>query len=640
MNFFSKIMSKKIYLNLWISLVLLLLFSLGTTFFLFAIAPGPLNEFLEILKAVPSLFFLNFIPILFLMLLFFFLTNNSAFSICLISALFAILGLVNRTKISMRQDPLLPTDLTLMRETSAVVNTFDTSLLIKIFSFLAIIILFLLITAVFFRCRKVSTRLRIIGCISTILVIFGANTFLYQSETIYNKYPVQGNIYFQVNHYNSKGLVYCFLYGFNTLKVEKPEGYSPSEYAKLKSAPYSTEKVEEKRPHIIMIMGEAFSDLSINKNLDFTNYTDPLEHFKKLCARKDAISGHIVVPNFGGGTSDTEYDVLTSCPTRYLGNSLPSYNFVRKPFDSIPRNLKKVGYDTLAIHPGYSWFYNRQNVYPYLGFDRFITLDEFDPQTQNKGGYINEKVTIDTIIESFENYSKKSENPLFSFTVTIQNHGPYQDKYLDVSKNFNTDIPLTTAESTMLSNYFYGMIDVDQELGRLVTYIENSNEPIVLVYFGDHLPGFSNGMDFFDILDYDININGTLEERLRVYETPYVIWQNETAKKISHIDQNLKDARLPDNNLISSNYLGSLLLELMDMDHLSPLYEFSNQLRKELPVIATQTFMDGKRNFKEILTTKEQEKVDFLKGWEYYKLFEETVTETKTTSKSSTKEIQ
>jgi len=174
----------------------------------------------------------------------------------------------------------------------------------------------------------------------------------------------------------------------------------------------------------------------------------------------------------------------------------------------------------------------------------------------------------------------------------------------------------------------------------LVDYIENSDEPIVLVYFGDHLPGFSNGMDFFDILDYDIDINGTLEQRLRVYETPYVIWQNKNAKKISHIDKNLKTAQLPDNNLISSNYLGSLLLELMDMDDLSPLYKFSNQLRKELPVIATQTFMDGNSNLKEVLTTEEQEKLDFLKGWEYYKLFEETVTESKTTSKSSAKEPQ
>ena len=153
----------------------------------------------------------------------------------------------------------------------------------------------------------------------------------------------------------------------------------------------------------------------------------------------------------------------------------------------------------------------------------------------------------------------------------------------------------------MLYNYFYGMADVDREFGRLVDYIEASDEPIVLVYFGDHLPGFSNGMDFFDILDYDININGTLEQRLKVYETPYVIWQNESAKKISHIDENIKKVQLPPNKVISSNYLGSLLLELMNMDGLSPLYEFSNELRKELPVIANQTFMDGNGDRKSVV---------------------------------------
>ena len=173
MYLFSKIKSKKIQLNPWISLFLLFFFSLGTTFFLFWVAPGPIIGFLKELATAPSLFFLNYIPILLLMLLIFFLTNNSSFSVWLTAALFAILGIANRLKISMRQDPLLPTDLTLVRETTAVLNTFDTSSLILIFCLLTAMVIVILITAIFFRCKKVKPLVRILGCVATIAIEIG-----------------------------------------------------------------------------------------------------------------------------------------------------------------------------------------------------------------------------------------------------------------------------------------------------------------------------------------------------------------------------------------------------------------------------------------------------------------------------------
>lgn len=372
-----------------------------------------------------------------------------------------------------------------------------------------------------------------------------------------------------------------------------------------------------------MIMGEAFSDLSENENLDFSNYTDPLETFKEMGDSENGIRGKIVVANYGGGTSNTEYDVLTGLATRYLNSTLPSYNFIRKNTDSLPSRLAQIGYDTVAIHPGYEWFYNRQNVYPYLGFETTYFLeDSFDLSTQGIGGYINETATMDKIIETLDTHIKESDAPLFSFTVTIQNHGPYENRFGAQAQNFDTDIDLTETESDLLTQYFKGITDADQQLARLKEYAQASDEPIVIVYFGDHLPGFSNGMDFFDLLDYPIDANGTLEERLRLYETPYLIWQNDSAKEDFSIVDNATMADLPENDVINSYYLSPLLTELLNLEGLSPLFDYSNSLRRSLPVSNRNLHVDINGNYYAALPVEYEAAIHTITSWQYFTLFE------------------
>ena len=619
--------NKRFKIPNWISLMLLLFGSFAVNYAVFHVGPVPFSElFAARLAAYPSLLYLNWIPILLVMLLLWLCTNNSPLSITVGGGIFLILGIANQFKVTLRQDPLLPTDISLAREAISVLRSFPPETKSQIKLLLVCIVLVILITALLFRGRKINTAKRLCAIAFTLACALFMNAFYYSSAPFYNRFPVEGNIYFPVNHYNSKGFIYSFLHNFNTMKIKKPLGYLASEYDKLEDAPVAV-PFDTEKPHIIMIMGEAFSDLSNNENLDFSNYVDPMENFKKLCDRDEAISGHIIVPNFGGGTSNTEYDVLTACPTRYLDNALPSYNFVRKAFDAMPRRLKEIGYDTQAIHPGYYWFYNRHNVYQSFGFDDFIHLEAYDTASQSRGGYISEKDTMDTIINTLDKHIAQSDKPLFEFIVTIQNHGPYEQKYGDTRKSFDTDIPLTDLEGELLDNYFNGLKDVDRELGRLVSYMEESDEPIVLVYFGDHLPGFSNGMDFFSLLNYDINIDGSVKERIGAYETPFVIWQNESAKAITPIGENIEKAKLQEETVISSNYLGALLMELLGYNGLSPLYDFANQLRKELPVIAGHSYLNQTGEYVEEITQEQQTEVDMLKGWQYYKLFDQKVSD-------------
>lgn len=572
----------------------------------------------------PTMLLLNILPVFLFLLTIFFLSDRFLFAAGLTAEIFIFFAIADRVKTAMRQEPLLPTDLTLAKEAASIFKTFPLSTILLIGVMLVFFLLVLILTLCLPKQKLPLGKARLAGLLAVLLCGFGANHIFYADKARYNGYPTIENPYFLVNQYNSKGMIYSFLHQFNITKLKAPEGYSPALYAQLEGEP--TLSANGKYPHIIMIMGEAFSDLSENPHLDFTDYRNPLENFNGLCADENAVSGHIAVAHFGGGTSDTEYDVLTGCSSRYLDNPLPSYNFIHRAHDALPRRLGKIGYDTLFLHPGYAWFYNRQNVYPYLGFETCYFLeDSFDLAKQGYGGYINETAAMDKIIETLDTHIKEKDTPLFSFTVTIQNHGPYEKKYGSLPENFATDVPLSDTERDLLTQYFKGVSDGDEQLGRLWDYAAASDDPIVLVYFGDHLPGFSNGMDFFDLLDYPIDANGTPQEQLAVYETPYLIWQNDSAKALCDIRQRVQTTALPENGLISSQFLGAMLTELLGMEGLSPLFDANNALRKELPVCTNSVYVDKNGNYRTEISEAQQKTIDTLKGWQYYKLFDERI---------------
>ena len=616
------IKSKRIEIPVIPSVVFLFVFCLAVSAFTMVSAPGAFSRVKALGIFPPMLVVLNTLPILLLALIIFMLFNNAVFSAAVTGMVFVVAAVANREKIILRQDPFIPSDISLFNEAMGIVKNFPPKQIALYVFIIAAFVIAVVITLLFFKTKKINLPVRISCIVLSIIISVAANAFLYSSDSLYNKFDVNGNVYFDVNQYASKGFVYSFIYKFNAMQIEKPEGYNQEEIVQLENDFQPSEYDTKKLPNIIMIMGEAFSDLSENNHFDFSSYSDPMENIKRLAKDKNSLYGHITVPNFGGGTSNTEFDVLTGYSTRYLVKDGISYSYIRSAVDAIPKRLKNIGYSTLAIHPGFSWFYNRSNVYPYMGFENFIHLSSFHGEEKYKGGYIADKYLSDSIIENFEKHVSENDNPLFNFCVTIENHGPYDEKYNEVEKMFDCDVPLTDSQENLLNSYFMGIKDNDKEIGRLADYFEQSDEPVILVFFGDHLPGFSNGMEFFDLLDYNISPNGSVEQQLNVYSTPFLIWENDAAAKLTDFDNKSKDILL-ENNRISAFYLGTTALQLAGIDNISPYFNFNESLKNLLPVIRDDNYMTKNEEFKTELTEEEKENVDLFKKWSYYKMFEE-----------------
>lgn len=618
---------KKIKPDIKTSLIVIIIVSLVTTGVMFYLSPGSLKVFMGFVIDSPSLFILNYLPILLFMLMLYFISSNCIFASGIPFMIFTAAAFANRTKSTLRQDPLVPSDLSVITEVKSILQNYDKIYMILAIAAVLITLAIIALAFLFFKkSDKLTVKKRILGaggCIACFVIMFSTS---YSNTELYNSYAVDGNIYFKVNQYISKGFLYSFIYDINNLKVEKPSSYNPEAFNAIDDTAESTELNDISKPNIVMIMSEAFSDISNSESINFDEYGDPLEFYNQFINRDDVISGHIVVPNFGGGTSDTEFDVLTGCSTKYIDSSQVSYNFIRKPMEAMPRLLKNIGYDTLAIHPGYGWFYNRTNVYKNMGFDDFIYLEEdFEPSTQNKGGYISDEVTTQSIIDNFENHVKNNDDPIFEFCVTIQNHGPYEEKYENLKTNFSTDIQLTDDEKAIYSGYFQGIDDADAQIETLVNYFESIDEPVVLIFFGDHLPGFSNGMSYFSQFRPDIDLNGNQWQQMKAYETPFFIWANDVALKTTNFSENAKNIKMPVNDIISSFYLGTTVMELLDMGNISPLFGFVNELRGSLPVASSNVYMYPDGTLSDTIDESKAADIQKYKEWIYYKLFDDEI---------------
>lgn len=619
---------KRFKINIKLSLAIMLAASIVTLRLMFFVSPEYTAVFSQTSAGHLGLIFLNYIPIPLVMLLLYFISGNCIFASGISMLVFTAGAYANGVKTTLRQDPLIPSDLSVITEVGSILSSYDEKYMeLAIAAVFAIVVICAAAFIFFKKSDSLTGKKRIAGSAAFFILFAGLLNTVYADSALYGSFGVEGNIYFKVNQYMSKGFLYSFLYDVKNLKVEKPGGYDRTEFVKASSNTQESENGDDSvLPNIIMVMSEAFSDVSNSDFLSFDGFDDPLEFYNDFISRDDVVSGHIVVPNFGGGTSDTEFDVLTGCSTKYIESTQVSYNFVRSPIESLPRMLEKAGYDTLAIHPGYGWFYNRTNVYENMGFDDFLYLEnDFDPETQNKGGYISDEVTAASIIENYEKHVESSDDPLFEFCVTIQNHGPYEEKYGDLETNFTTDVYLTDEEKAIYSGYFEGIDDADAQIETLIDYFEDRDEPVALVFFGDHLPGFSNGLTYFSQFRPDIDINGNPYQRLKVYETPYFIWVNDVAMEQTNFAENLESIDLPPNNLMSSFYLGTTVLELFDLDWVSDFYQFLNELRVKVPVAWVDLYLMPDGSAVNSLSVEDQGSIDKYRRWIYYKIFDEEV---------------
>lgn len=602
----------------FIDFVSQILFAIILTFAMLLLAPSDAS-FIEKITRSPLVLLLNFIPIFLTGILFQGIFGRRRFALILNSLFYLIFFTVHRTKVIYRNAPFRISDLALSFEALKMSqNSYkpdSTSIIIFIVSLFILIFL-----SRFFKSEKLRVRDRLMGILSIIISSVLLFNFVYSKDKIYNSLPLNGNVFNLIDHFNSKGFNYTFLFNLKKSFVRPPEGYDKKEMEKRDRVDHGEDISVIKynpRPNIIWIMGEAFTDLSQDEHFSFAPGNDPNENFKKL-QKNSIMHGRIVTPSFGGGTGDTEFDVLTGALTVDCApDESFAFNAIKRDVSSLPRLFNTIGYKTMAFHPGFAWFYGRQDVYPKLGFQDNYFLENID-QPEMKGGYVSERQFSEIFRSRFLQALENSDEPIFSYGLDIQNHGPYfYDKY---GKNLPYQCTVTLSEEAAnnFGSYFLGIKDMDIMLGEVYDMIMSLDEPTIMVFYGDHLPGLGSDPSAFDEIGIKLS-HDDLEKEIEFYSTPYVIVANQSGRAFL----NRENVEIQDGNAVSANYLASMVLDMLNYNKVDNFFIYNSEMRKKLPIISRNFIFDGVNTYpRNEVKGEAKEAYEDYKKYEYYRINE------------------
>lgn len=574
----------------------------------------------------PLILFLNWLPIALLTAAFAFAFRNVFFSSALVGLIAGAMSLINRVKLTIRGEPFVPRDISLIKEAADAAGSYDMTLPWFQIGCLVVMTAVFIVLGVLLPLKKSEDApkkrgalVRVMGFVLCLAVLVGAVGLVYSSTDLYNSFETT-EPYNLSSVNNELGFVYYFCYHFSTYKIEKPEGFDRDEAASWETGYESAPDAAD--VNVVFVMNEAFSDILNEDVFVFPEGENPMEVYNTMAEGENAWAGHIVVPYFAGGTADTEFDVASGMQTNLLNPAAPSltaFRTVNRDLDSIFRVFGADGYTSCFMHPGQSWFYNRENVYDWFGADESFFVEDFD--AEYKGSWVTDESVLRELVSRFE--EKSAGGGLdFTYAVTIQNHMSYTaEKYGDyVCPEVETTAELSPEIQTAVNIYAEGIRDANAMLEDLTEFYSAQDEPVLLVFFGDHLPYLGDNRQGYAELGLPAASVTGGEDPFAAYTAPVLFWCNDAAAEALDFANAIEALDLPADGRISACYLGAAVLELTGRGEVSPWFAFLNEMRRELPVLHNGYYESADGEITTEPTAEEAALVSRMRCWAYYKL--------------------
>lgn len=519
-------------------------------------------------------------------------------------------GLTNHYVMAFRSTPFVPWDLLSVRTAASVAQNYDFTPTPRMIVVTVLFVLLMVAVRVLRKVPRIKLPIRLGSAVlcGLALCLF-VNTL--QQETFQNKHYLYPFLFTPAYMTKVNGMAVTFAMDLAYVAVDKPEGYSAEEAQKTLEQYGNTDNVfaddEENTndsknrgedannkdlPNIIVIMDEAFSDLAVVGDLETNEDYMPFMH-KMQQGADHTITGYAQVSVCGGNTANSEFEFLTGNTMSFLpSGSIPYQQYITRDTPSLASYLASLGYETYAQHPYYASGWNREKVYPLLGFEHLNFIDDYANKTYVRK-YVSDDADMQHIIDTYEN--KEDGKPAFIFNVTMQNHGGYTDAF----SNLSEDVHATNYNSEVLDRYLSLIRLTDQSLEKLVDYFSNVDEKTVIVFFGDHQPSDTVAAQVQDSLL--LPGESVPDEQLRKrYQVPYLVWANYDIDGATQQNTSL-------------NYLSAEVLKAAGVP--TDAYQnFLLDLQKSYPVMSAAGRTDASDADENMLNT--------YKKLQYYNLFE------------------
>ena len=436
------------------------------------------------------------------------------FFLALFSVIWLICGITNNVLLGFRETPLAAADLQILGSALSIMHIYVKNLWTVLIAVAAAAISGL--SFIWLKAPKhrgaipyFKSFATVIAAVVLIVVISSASR---ATEDIHSNYP---NIAVAYEEY---GFAYCFLTGLIDQGIERPDDYSAEYMDELKqrinargngAAPGAVPGAGG-LPNIIMVQLESFFDVNQLDGIKFSE--NPVPAFTRL--KKDFSGGLLSVPSIGGGTANTEFEILTGLNLEIFGVSEYPYmtELTDKTVESLCYDLHKYGYSSHAIHNNGGEFFNRHKVFPNLGFDYFTPVEYMYPVELNACGWAEDSILLSEIADALDLTDSRD----FIYAITVQLHGKYPD---ELPEGAPADIKVESVNDDITDGYINELVyyvnqlrEVDRFIEALTNFCAGYDEPILAVFFSDHLPSLA--LEEFDLPDDEL------------FQTEYIVWNN------------------------------------------------------------------------------------------------------------------
>ncbi|MTC59915.1 sulfatase-like hydrolase/transferase [Providencia rustigianii] len=490
------------------------------------------------------------------------LTARWLFSAIVTSTLFIIIKIFNQLKVHYYKEQLFFTDINLMTDTSnlGTLGHYWLAGLAVIGLFIVLIINGIISWRLSTPCKRWISR--VVSILMVVAGYFGAD---WASAHYYDRWSQTLP--------KGRGTVTNLVMSANNAKYKSPHFVGDSSYFEKKAADVVlNNQGESEKPDIVLLLQESSVDPKV---YDLPEGVKLPELFMFQQDANVVAHSPMRVQTFGGGTWLSEFSALTGLNSDDFGSQKSGvfYFVVDHLNHGLFKEMKANGYYTVVLTPFNKGAYHSGHAYETLGVDRII-----QPQELGYPGKLQDNLwTIST--EDMLKYVKKilekeTDKPVFIFSLTMYEHGPYKEGHSD---DYGIKDKLDNKEAAgEFSHYMEKIVHSDASIRDFVSFMEKRQRPLMFLYFGDHQPGIS------------------LNQYKSTFPTPAYLTQ-------FTLRDNLK-AATPINvgELTDISFLGGILLERANLK-ISPFYEANIKMRHlcdgKLNDCEDKQLLDGYRHY-------------------------------------------
>lgn len=515
--------------------------------------------------------FLTFLIYIAIFYVLYALINKYIYSVFIIIVASTLVTVAEYLKITMRREPILSTDLSLISTLPEVFKMLNQSILyITLGSIVVLFILTLIISIrlepkMKYKENVFKHRLKIFLCAMLFLTITLWKNDLNSIRTmILNSVGYQNIFWDTTEGAKINGPVLQFANDFVEKKMLKPDGYTEKNIRKIeKKYDKIAAEINQKRSNslknqtVVFILSESFSDPGRIPGLRIDH--NPIPFITSL--KQQTPSGLMVSSGYGGGTANLEWQALSGMAYGNLVANIGMPYYQIAPGQKLAPNISDLFTNKIAIHPYVANFYNRISVFEKYGFQHFYYEGSKDKLTYtdkiDANPYISDESAYKEVVQQIINLKGSA----FIQLSTMQNHQPYNiDEY--TQNDFKLiGSAINESNKSSLEGYIEGISKTDEATKNFIDQINQINKPITVVWYGDHLPGVYPTLD-------------AQKDALTMHETDYFVYSNRSAEKLK-------------NNSIAGPYEFPAFALEAGNNKVTPYYALLTKVANELPVIST-----------------------------------------------------